>query len=228
MDDLEWFNHQLDSAKEFWRRVGAEVSDADVLDLGCGLGALTIDTAVRNKVVGLDIDPRVINFALGHIPKTYPDLSRRVEFVCADISHFTRNRFDAVISKDAFEHILDLSRVVSSIHMILKPGGRLVIGTSPLYYSPFGDHGARRIPWLTALVPERFLFRDGSAAAAGLNKMTPAEFRALFPSLRWDVVSIRYNAGLTGIAARAMNWLRAWSWLEKYFTVSIYTVMEKR
>ena len=41
-----------------------------------------------------------------------------------------------------------------------KPGGQLILGTSPLYYSAFGDHDlvGHRIPWLTAL-PEKPLFR---------------------------------------------------------------------
>jgi SAM-dependent methyltransferase len=147
--------------------------------------------------------------------------------------------FDFVFSKDAFEHILDLKGTVSQIHRLLRPGGRLVIGTSPLYFSPFGDHETfsnPRIPFLTAIAPDRILFRFAgwknnrdfrSASDAGLNKMTPAQFRSLFPASNGRIESIRYNAGIDGLVGSLFGILRSTRLLEKYFTVSIYTVMTK-
>ena len=188
----------------------------------------------------MDIDDHAIAFARDFVPSHYPDLSERIEFVCADIATLPgEQKFDCIVSKDAFEHILDLTGMVSHIHRLLKPGGRLVIGTSPLYFSPYGDHEifSRRIPWLTAIVPSNLLFRFAgwkdnrdyrTARDAGLNKMTPAQFRALFPPASWHILSIRYNAGVQGLVASAMDFLRSIPVIEKYFTVSIYTVMMRR
>jgi 2-polyprenyl-3-methyl-5-hydroxy-6-metoxy-1,4-benzoquinol methylase len=243
--DRTWFEHQVRSTSEFWNRIGLDldVAQAHVLDLGCGLGALSVELAQRGaqSVLGLDIDPHSVAFARKFVPSTYASLGSRIQFVCDDIATLPgEQEFDFVFSKDAFEHILDLTGVVSHIHRLLKPGGRLVIGTSPLYFSPFGDHeifSRPRIPWLTAIVPDNILFRFAgwkhnldlrTASDAGLNKMTPAQFRLLFPSSSWQTESIRYNAGAPGPAASVMDRLRKIPLIEKYFTVSIYSVMVRR
>ncbi len=147
------------------------------------------------------------------------------------------DRFDYVFSKDAFEHILDLEGVVSHIHRLLKPGGQLILGTSPLYFSPFGDHDliGHRIPWLTAL-PEKPLFRLAAwkagmhwrnAADAGLNRMTPTRFRSLFQPSGWRVDTMNYNVGMSPKMAPLLNALRKFPAMEKYATVSIYAHLTK-
>jgi 2-polyprenyl-3-methyl-5-hydroxy-6-metoxy-1,4-benzoquinol methylase len=242
--DRAWFELQQGSNADFWNRIGEQpnLTDASVLDLGCGLGALSANLAQRGarEVLGLDVDPHPIAFATRFIPEAYPALANKIQFACRGIETLEDGqRFDFVFSKDAFEHILDLEGMVSHIHRLLRPGGRLVIGTSPLYFSPFGDHETfsnPRIPFLTAIVPERILFRFAgwrtnrdfrSASDAGLNKMTPAQFRSLFPASNWRIESIRYNAGNGRLVESFFGMLRSIPLLEKYFTVSIYTVMTR-
>jgi SAM-dependent methyltransferase len=236
------FARELDSAAEFWRRIGLEpdLTDARVLDLGCGQGVVTVNLAQRGakEVVGLDIDVDAISFAANYVPDAYPTLSSKVRFVCHDIADLAGSgSFDFAFSKDAFEHILDLKGVVGHIHRLLRPGGRLILGTSPLYYSAFGDHDlvGRRIPWLTA-IPEPLLFRFAAwkngtqwrkAADAGLNKMTPAQFRSLFSSSDWRIEMIKYNAGLPPSITSVLDTLRAIPLIEKYATISIYSVLER-
>ncbi len=242
--DRAWFELQQGSNADFWNRIGQapDLTDASVLDLGCGLGALSVNLAQHGarEVLGLDVDPYPIAFAKRFVPETYPALADKIQFACRGIETLEdAARFDFVFSKDAFEHILDLEGMVSHIHRLLRPGGRLVIGTSPLYFSPFGDHeifSNLRIPFLTAIVPDRLLFRFAgwknnrdyrSARGAGLNKMTPAQFRSLFPASNWSIESISYNAGHGGLVGSFLGMLRSIPFLEKYFTVSIYTVMTR-
>jgi SAM-dependent methyltransferase len=236
------FARQLDSTAEYWRRIGLEpeVTDARVLDLGCGHGVLSVDLAQRGakEVVGLDLDTEAISFASNYVPDAYPALGGKVRFVSHDVAELAGSEtFDFVFSKDAFEHILDLKGVVGHIHRLLKLGGRLILGTSPLYFSAFGDHDlvGHRIPWLTA-IPESLLFRFAAwkngmhwrnAADAGLNKMTPAQFRSLFSSSDWRVEMIKYNVGMRPLMASAFGALRAIPLIEKYATVSIYAVIER-
>jgi SAM-dependent methyltransferase len=236
------FAHELDSAAEFWRRIGLEpdVRDARVLDLGCGQGVVTVNLAQRGarEVVGLDVDADAISFAGSYVPDAYPAFTGKVRFVCHDIADLAGSEsFDFVFSKDAFEHILDLKGVVGHIQRLLKPGGRLILGTSPLNYSVFGDHDlvGQRIPWLTA-IPEPLLFRFAAwkngtqwrrAADAGLNKMTPKQFRSLFSSSSWRIEMIKYNAGISPAITSVLGTLRAIPLIEKYVTVSIYAVLER-
>jgi SAM-dependent methyltransferase len=236
------FAYQRDSTDQFWRRIAPEpdVQGARILDLGCGHGVLSVDLARRGavEVVGLDLDTDAITFASNHVPDEFPGLSGKLRFVSHDIAVLSGSeRFDFIFSKDAFEHILDLEGVVGHIHRLLKPGGQLILGTSPLYYSAFGDHDliGHRIPWLTAL-PEKPLFRFAAwkngmnwrnAGDAGLNKMTPAKFRALFRPTDWRFEMIKYNVGMNPKMASVFGALRTIPLLEKFATVSIYAHIRK-
>lgn len=240
---LAYFDWQTEDNVEFWRRIGrdVDVSHARILELGCGFGALSVDLARSGaaEVVGLDLDPDRISFAQRHVAASFPALDRKVHFLCQDIAEIAGDEtFDFVVSKDTFEHLPDLTTIVGHIHRLLKPGGQVIIGTSPLYYSPFGDHGrylGEGLPWLGAVVPEPLLFRLASryrgerirsADDVGLNKMTPAQFRAAFPVRAWRVESMRYNAGGNRLMP-ALNVLRSVPFLEKYATVSIYAMLTK-
>jgi SAM-dependent methyltransferase len=236
------FAYQRGSTDQFWNRIAPapSVRGARILDLGCGHGVLSVDLAQRGatEVVGLDLDTDAISFAGQYVPDTFPALSRGLRFVSHDIADLAGSeRFDFVFSKDAFEHILDLRGVVGHIHRLLKPGGQLILGTSPLYYSAFGDHDlvGHRIPWLTAL-PEKPLFRFAAwkngmtwrqASDAGLNKMIPAEFRSLFPPSAWHTEMIKYNVGMNPKLAATFDAMRKIPALEKYATVSIYAHIRK-
>jgi 2-polyprenyl-3-methyl-5-hydroxy-6-metoxy-1,4-benzoquinol methylase len=237
------FAYQRAGTDEYWRRIDPvpDLTAARVLDLGCGHGVLTVDLAQRGatEVLGLDLDTDAISFAHDYVPDAYPSLRDKVRFVAHDIADLTGSeQFDYVFSKDAFEHILDLEGVVGHIHRLLKPGGKLILGTSPLYFSPFGDHDliGHRIPWLTAL-PESPLFRFAAwkngmhwrnAADAGLNRMTPAKFRSLFQPSEWRIEMINYNVGMSPKMAPLLNALRKLPSLEKYATVSIYAHITKQ
>ncbi len=237
-----YFDWQIDDTQGFWHRIGETVDfeNARVLEIGCGHGALSVDIAKRGaaEVVGLDLDPERIEFAQGHAAAEYPALHRRVRFECRDVAELAgRETFDFIVSKDTFEHILDLPGAVVQFQRLLKPGGRLVVGTSPLYYSPFGDHHrylGKRIPWIAAL-PEPMLFsvasrRSGtpirSAGDVGLNKMTPAQFRSQFQLPTWRVEFIGYNRGDKKFMS-AFRALRTVGALEKYFTVGIYSIITR-
>jgi SAM-dependent methyltransferase len=236
------FAYQRGSTDQFWNRIAPApaVGGARVLDLGCGHGVLSADLAERGaiEVVGLDLDTDAISFATNFVPDELPALSSKMRFVSHEIAELAGfDRFDFVFSKDAFEHILDLEGVVGHVHRLLKPGGQLILGTSPLYYSAFGDHDlvGHRIPWLTAL-PEKPLFRFAAwkngmqwrdASDAGLNKMTPARFRSLFAPSDWRVEMIRYNVGMNPKIASMFGALRRIPRIEKYATVSIYAHISK-
>lgn len=243
--DLAYFDWQIADNAAFWDRLGQpepSVAGAHVLELGCGHGALAVDAAKRGAaaVVATDLDCDRIAFARRHVALTYPDIAGSIDFRCQSIADVPGDAvFDIVLCKDTVEHILDPPAVFAEVHRLLKPGGQFVIGTSPLYYSPFGDHGrylGAGIPWLGALMPEPLLFalarrKQGadirSAADVGLNKMTPTQFRAWFAGPEWAIERIRYNAGDKPMLA-PMRALRRFGPFERLFTVSIYAVIVRR
>jgi len=199
--------------------------------------SISVAEAGASEVLGLDLDADRIAFASGVVRQRYPGLAGKVHFACQDILSLSqRHHYDYVLSKDSFEHIDDLQSVVNSIAILLKPGGKLIVGFSPLYYSPFGDHGNLKLPrlWLHAVLPEKWLLRwvsakerrrIGKISDLGLNQLTPVEFRSMFPASHWRIISLKYNRGSRRFMP-LMSALRKITPLEKYFTVNIYAVIE--
>ncbi|HEV8253595.1 MAG TPA: methyltransferase domain-containing protein [Vicinamibacteria bacterium] len=90
-----------------------------ILDLGCGTGHLTRRIADAGaEVVGLDIDPGMIERARSH----YPGL----RFERGDAADFAGGPYDAVFSNAALHWVRDPEAAVRCIAGALRPGGRFV------------------------------------------------------------------------------------------------------
>ncbi len=249
MTKVDWSNnlsvfdyqYRVDN-EEFIRRLGGLadfVVGKKVAEIGTGHGALAICMAElgAKSVVGFEIFEKFVNFSNDNLAR-FSHIRDKVEFRCREFG-FDGESFDVVVSKDTFEHVSNLRELMLTIKSRLSVGGVLVVGFSPLYYSPNGDHkrflGNFSFPWACALIPEAMLLklaswnhgrRIKSAFDVGLNKVTPAEFRELIVEQGWVIKRIRYNAGGT-YALKIMNRIRKIPFLEKYFTVSIYAVLER-
>lgn len=246
---LKTFQIQRDSSnKEFWKRLGSfDFDGKKVLDLGCGAGAMSLDIVEKgaSEVVGIDIDEGRVNFANNNISKNFPNYSSRISFRSISLAEISvdagfSDKFDVVVSKDAFEHIDNLPEVMRQIAAILNKDGVLLTGFGPLYFSPFGDHGrylnhkTRKVPWLP-LIPEFMLFRlvSGfhtspirSAGQLGLNKLKPKDFREIIYDQGWNIKELNYNRGERA-GMKLMRWLRMIPMLESLFTVNIYAHLER-
>src|SRR5690606_28166441 len=238
--DRAYFEMTLAENADWLRRIGEplEFAGRRVLDIGCGHGALSLNAAEwgARSVTGIDLDRDRIRFARAMLKERYARYADRVRFLSSDVAEL-RGEFDLVISKDTFEHVEDIDRLLANVWRLLAPGGRLAVGFSPLYYSPKGDHGRWRlgVPWLHAVLPERYLAarisrltgaRVERATDIGLNRLTPAQFRSEMARYPWEALAIRYNRGEKW-PLRVAELLRRTRVLEKYATVSIYAVARK-
>lgn len=126
--DVEYFGRGKWENPRFWNRLGGQpdLRGKKVLDLGCGHGSLCVDMAKAGaaRVVGIDLNPRLIEFAKRNLEINYPELLGRVEFYLVDIAEFPEYEFDLMTSKDTFEHVMDLPKVLAAMRERLKPGGR--------------------------------------------------------------------------------------------------------
>jgi len=85
-----------------------------VLDVGCGWNKTP-------GAVGMDSNPKThadVIHDLGAIPYPFPD-----------------NEFDEIVCRHVIEHVPDVMALVSELHRITKPGGRITIVT-PHYSNP--------------------------------------------------------------------------------------------
>ena len=91
-----------------------------VLDVGCGLGRLTLKLAIPNReVTGVDLSPEMI----ARVRKEGSS-ARHLTFLCGDFleQDFTAQQFDCVISAAALHHMPENVAVVRMFEL-LRPGG---------------------------------------------------------------------------------------------------------
>ncbi len=196
-EDIIYFKRGIKENPIFWERLGGppNFKGKKVLDIGCGHGSLCVDIAKKGakKVIGVDLDDDRINFAQENLKKNYPEFKKRLEFISIDVADLDEKEFDFIVSKDTFEHIIDLDGVLKQIRKRLKKNGKLYVGIAPLYFSPMGDHGRThaKIPWGHLIFSESYLLKRASKIEKkkiktiydlGLNKLYLNDYYRLFKS----------------------------------------------
>jgi ubiquinone/menaquinone biosynthesis C-methylase UbiE len=229
------------SNSEFWDRFGRRPSFTGkrVLDLGSGHGAMSIEMAQEGAtVVGVDPSDELVAFATENARERFPDVAAQLEFTTRDAGELTEDgAFDLAVSKDTFEHVADVPALLRSLHRLLRPGGEVWVGFSPLYYSPRGDHERTglRLPWAHAVLPESKVLERAAREAGepvssltdlGLNGLTPKAFRAAVTASGLEIETVAYNRGDKALL-KALSGLRRVPPLEKFATVSVYAVLRK-
>src|SRR5207245_2900815 len=124
---------ELDAAEEAMLRLisdRAQVRDGeDILDLGCGWGALALFLAERFPAC------RITGLSNSHSQKAYIDKQARtrglknVTIVTADIrSHeFAPGSFDRVLSIEMFEHMRNYEQLLAKVAGWMRPDARLFV-----------------------------------------------------------------------------------------------------
>ncbi len=104
-----------------------------ILDIGCGTGAMLDDLAPFGSVIGADYAPEALQFCVTR--GVGADLTR------ADVRRlpFADDSFDVVTAMDIIEHIDDDKAASCEIQRVLKPGGRLFV-TVPAFPSLWSEH----------------------------------------------------------------------------------------
>jgi len=101
-----------------------------VLDLGCGVGTISLELAKRGiDVIGLDYSQQAINICRS----LSRELHLSVEFALADATStgFPPTSFDVVFCADLVEHLYPeiFKSLISETKRILKVGGKFIIWT---------------------------------------------------------------------------------------------------
>jgi SAM-dependent methyltransferase len=103
-----------------WLPVGA----ADVLDLGCGTGTLSLLAAEQgHRVTGVDLSPAMIDLARAKLA------GRDAAFLVGDAATppVGEQRYDVVLVRHVLWTLPDPARVLRHWRGLLRPGGRLVL-----------------------------------------------------------------------------------------------------
>ncbi|MGO9717534.1 MAG: methyltransferase domain-containing protein [Steroidobacteraceae bacterium] len=108
---------------------GSDIEGCEVLDIGCGLGAIDELLVTRYRarsVVGIDIDPSLLNGMQRRIERA--GLASRVRGQKVDVGPlpFPAASFDVVFSKDSMVQIPDKPAIYAEVLRVLRPGGRFI------------------------------------------------------------------------------------------------------
>jgi ubiquinone/menaquinone biosynthesis C-methylase UbiE len=108
---------------------GSDITDSEVLDIGCGLGVideLLITRYGASSVVGIDIDPALLAGMRTRIARA--GLTDRIRGIKVEPGPlpFAANSFDVVFSKDSLVQIPDKPAMFAEVHRVLRPGGRFI------------------------------------------------------------------------------------------------------
>lgn len=139
-------------------RFGIPIKDKVVLDLGCYDGAITAGyrDLGASRVIGVDIDEAAI--------KTAQELrsSDTVEFHLGTIETLPLddNSVDSILCYDVFEHVEHPAPILNEINRVLRPGGKMLIGTWG-WKHPFAPHlwSTMPVPWAHVVFSERTVLR---------------------------------------------------------------------
>jgi 2-polyprenyl-3-methyl-5-hydroxy-6-metoxy-1,4-benzoquinol methylase len=96
----------------------------DVLDVGCSSGYLSRPlTEAGVRVFGIELDPEAAAEARSVCAEVAIGDVETIQFPWAPAS------FDAVVCGDVIEHLRDPGAALARLRPLLRPGGRLVLGT---------------------------------------------------------------------------------------------------
>lgn len=110
------------------RRLAGDVAGCNVLDIGCGDGALTLELRRdgASLAVGCDTDPRMIGNAIA--AATEQQAAPSYLLAAAEHLPFCSRSFDLVTAVTVLAFVAEPDAALREIARVLKPGGRLVIG----------------------------------------------------------------------------------------------------
>ncbi|MCP4220279.1 MAG: class I SAM-dependent methyltransferase [bacterium] len=241
--DLNYFAMQRDKKNPvFWSRFPAiDFSGLKVLEIGCGYGSLCLDVAAAGarRVVGIDLENRWIDFAQKNLQLNYSQFKNTVQFETTPLDLLQEADFDIILSKAAFEHIVDLDQLLEQMKKRLKPGGKIHTGFGPLYNSPRGDHRRcqLKIPWAHALLPDSFVIGSlnkkletpiNSIEDLGLNGLSFKQYMVIFKSSGLEIEDLRFNVHENRFFSLGSRFMRNIPFLKEAFTFNIYCILAKR
>ena len=143
---------------EATKKYSVQVKGKDVLDLGCYDGAVTnsLNLLSPKSLAGVDIDEKAVRIA----QKKAATNSIRFLVSSKDQLPLETESIDTIVSYDVFEHIEHPAQSLTECYRILRPGGKLLIGTWG-WHHPFAPHlwSVMPVPWAHVVFSEKTLLR---------------------------------------------------------------------
>ena len=174
------------------------VENKILLDVGCGVGNTVLVAAMRGAKMAIGVDVNLSAFGETHFETIAAENkinTQNTELVEGTLGigkcRYEDDSFDVITLIDVFEHVAEPASLLWEMSRILKPGGKMLIESCPLYYSPIGHHlwGAfpkEAMPWAhlyknfyQELLPSSNVGNQMMSWFTQLNKITCSEVFSL-------------------------------------------------
>lgn len=159
----DWRKQSLASSWAAFR--GTDLSGQDVLDFGCGDGALSLYLASEecpSSITGVDLDPAAILRAKAAQAKAQLPQSVHLKFLQGSVDGLpiSDSSIDVIVAFDCLEHVMSPLPIFREWLRVLRPGGRCLLEWFP-YKGPWGPHmeSLIPIPWAHVLFGQEAMFR---------------------------------------------------------------------
>jgi SAM-dependent methyltransferase len=132
-----------------------KISDAKILEVGCGTGWLSSKLSEFGKVTAVDLGREII--------ETAKTLYSGIDFRSGNVHtlDLPLNSFDVIVTLETLSHISDQAAFVHRLSQLLKPGGFLLITTQSKYVferrADIGPPNGWIRKWVTMKTLERLL-----------------------------------------------------------------------
>jgi SAM-dependent methyltransferase len=167
-------------------------SGKNLLDLGAGMGGLSVALMLDPRVRGLRLQTMDYNASYARIAQLRArryGLTLPIVVAAGEHLPYPDGAFDAVACLDVLEHVADVEAVLMEMYRVLRPGG-IVLTTVPNRRAFRDPHyHLAGINWLPRPIAERIIERAGRGKTGGplqdrqahsdLNTYTWGQFRRL-------------------------------------------------
>jgi ubiquinone/menaquinone biosynthesis C-methylase UbiE len=128
MPDRDWWQALWPDPEGMLRALGIK-PEMTVLDLCCGDGYFTAPLAalVEGKVIGLDIDPDMLDQARAEVSRLGASVSRWICGDADDLEDLLSERVDFVLIANTFHGVPDQTGLARTAASALKPGGLFAV-----------------------------------------------------------------------------------------------------
>ncbi len=129
------YNYTYNHLIRFLNETSGYIDSKNILDVGCGVGTLSLYIASkRKKVIGIDISKNAI--AIAQKSAKFLNLDNCIKFINKDILDYNTNfKFDFILCSEVIEHNKNVLLMLKKIKTFMKKDGVLFV-TTPLDTAP--------------------------------------------------------------------------------------------
>ncbi|MEX1255901.1 MAG: class I SAM-dependent methyltransferase [Dehalococcoidia bacterium] len=104
----------------------------DILELGCGTGALTLRIADRcpdARITVVDAAPEMVDLTQARLSEAHPRVAERATFLTSTFEslEIEEEAYDCITASMSLHHVIDKAPFYERLHGALRDGGSLVV-----------------------------------------------------------------------------------------------------